>query len=160
MLTALIVSCVCIGGRWTQNSNEDLFIKSPSFSSKGFISIRWTPKCSNPLLWSFPSAWVPGIYSSSLSFFLQLSQILYLQSSAKLFCLNANLPHFERSNSHLSRWLAQVSLLLKLAMFFPLSPPSALVTGILVYKAHKTLDSCQESFVLRLFRQKNKTGEE
>jgi hypothetical protein len=36
---------------------------------------------------------------------------------------------------------------------------SALVTGILVYKAHRTLDSCQESFVLRLFRQKNKTGE-
>ena len=35
---------------------------------------------------------------------------------------------------------------------------SALVTGVLVYKAHKTLDSCQESFVLRLYRQKNKTG--
>lgn len=36
--------------------------------------------------------------------------------------------------------------------------PIKLVTGILVYKAHRTMDSCQESFILRLYRQKNKTG--
>ena len=43
--------------------------------------------------------------------------------------------------------------LLCLVLFF-----AALITGVLVYKAHRTLESCQESFVLRLYRQKNKTG--
>ena len=36
--------------------------------------------------------------------------------------------------------------------------PVHLVTGILVARAHKTADSCQESFILRLYRQKNKKG--
>ncbi|XP_068100819.1 DNA repair endonuclease XPF isoform X2 [Hyperolius riggenbachi] len=36
--------------------------------------------------------------------------------------------------------------------------PANLVTGILVYKAHKIIESCQESFILRLYRQKNKQG--
>ncbi|XP_064626071.1 DNA repair endonuclease XPF-like [Lineus longissimus] len=36
--------------------------------------------------------------------------------------------------------------------------PTEMVTGILVYKAHKIIESCQEAFILRLFRQKNKQG--
>ncbi|CAH1775707.1 unnamed protein product [Owenia fusiformis] len=36
--------------------------------------------------------------------------------------------------------------------------PMDLVSGILVYKAHKILESCQEAFILRLYRQKNKQG--
>ncbi|XP_031218889.1 DNA repair endonuclease XPF isoform X1 [Mastomys coucha] len=36
--------------------------------------------------------------------------------------------------------------------------PSDLITGILVYRAHKIIESCQEAFILRLFRQKNKRG--
>ncbi|XP_028913418.1 DNA repair endonuclease XPF [Ornithorhynchus anatinus] len=36
--------------------------------------------------------------------------------------------------------------------------PSDLITGILVYKAHRIVESCQEAFILRLFRQKNKHG--
>jgi DNA excision repair protein ERCC-4 len=36
--------------------------------------------------------------------------------------------------------------------------PIDLINGILVYRAHRLIDSCQESFILRLFRQKNKTG--
>ncbi|TWW81531.1 DNA repair endonuclease XPF [Takifugu flavidus] len=36
--------------------------------------------------------------------------------------------------------------------------PAQLITGILVYRAHKIIESCQEAFILRLFRQKNKTG--
>ncbi|KAK7100849.1 DNA repair endonuclease XPF-like [Littorina saxatilis] len=32
------------------------------------------------------------------------------------------------------------------------------VSGILVYKAHKVIESCQEAFILRLYREKNKTG--
>ena len=36
--------------------------------------------------------------------------------------------------------------------------PINLVTGILVVRGHKTAEPCQESFILRLFRQKNKTG--
>ncbi|XP_030068380.1 DNA repair endonuclease XPF isoform X2 [Microcaecilia unicolor] len=36
--------------------------------------------------------------------------------------------------------------------------PSNLITGILVYKAHKIIESCQEAFILRLYRQKNKQG--
>ncbi|XP_069503931.1 DNA repair endonuclease XPF isoform X2 [Ambystoma mexicanum] len=36
--------------------------------------------------------------------------------------------------------------------------PATLITGILVYNAHKIIESCQESFILRLYRQKNKQG--
>ncbi|XP_038619216.1 DNA repair endonuclease XPF [Tachyglossus aculeatus] len=36
--------------------------------------------------------------------------------------------------------------------------PSDLITGILVYRAHRIVESCQEAFILRLFRQKNKHG--
>ncbi|NWH57345.1 XPF endonuclease, partial [Geococcyx californianus] len=36
--------------------------------------------------------------------------------------------------------------------------PANLITGILVYKAHRIIESCQEAFILRLFRQKNKQG--
>ncbi|KAM6951362.1 DNA repair endonuclease XPF [Aplochiton taeniatus] len=36
--------------------------------------------------------------------------------------------------------------------------PANLITGVLVYRAHKIIESCQEAFILRLFRQKNKTG--
>ena len=36
--------------------------------------------------------------------------------------------------------------------------PANLITGLLVFRAHRIIDSCQESFILRLFRQKNKTG--
>ncbi len=36
--------------------------------------------------------------------------------------------------------------------------PAHLVTGILVCRAHRTVESCQESFVLRLYRQKNAAG--
>lgn len=34
--------------------------------------------------------------------------------------------------------------------------PIDLITGILVYNAHKVIDSCQETFIMRMFRQKNK----
>ncbi|MEQ2188551.1 hypothetical protein GOODEAATRI_016246 [Goodea atripinnis] len=36
--------------------------------------------------------------------------------------------------------------------------PAHLISGILVYRAHKIIESCQEAFILRLFRQKNKSG--
>jgi len=36
--------------------------------------------------------------------------------------------------------------------------PVNLITGIIIYKAHRIIDSCQESFILRLYRQKNKEG--
>ncbi|KAJ8306066.1 hypothetical protein KUTeg_016611 [Tegillarca granosa] len=32
------------------------------------------------------------------------------------------------------------------------------ISGFLVYKAHRIVESCQEAFILRLFRQKNKKG--
>lgn len=36
--------------------------------------------------------------------------------------------------------------------------PSEHISGILVYRAHKVIESCQEAFILRLYRQKNKKG--
>ncbi|XP_055640284.1 DNA repair endonuclease XPF [Toxorhynchites rutilus septentrionalis] len=36
--------------------------------------------------------------------------------------------------------------------------PIELITGIFVVKAHEIIESCQEAFALRLYRQKNKTG--
>ena len=36
--------------------------------------------------------------------------------------------------------------------------PINLITGIIVTKAHTTAESCQEAFILRMYRQKNKTG--
>lgn len=34
--------------------------------------------------------------------------------------------------------------------------PIEKITGIVVLKAHQVIESCQEAFVLRLFRQNNK----
>ena len=34
--------------------------------------------------------------------------------------------------------------------------PVDMITGILVFKAHKIIETSQEAFILRLFRQKNK----
>lgn len=36
--------------------------------------------------------------------------------------------------------------------------PIDLITGIIVYRAHKILESCQEAFILRLYRMKNHKG--
>lgn len=36
--------------------------------------------------------------------------------------------------------------------------PIELITGIFVLRAHNIIESCQEAFALRLFRQRNKTG--
>ncbi|EDV45795.1 DNA repair endonuclease XPF [Drosophila erecta] len=36
--------------------------------------------------------------------------------------------------------------------------PIELISGIIVLRAHTIIESCQEAFALRLFRQKNKTG--
>jgi len=36
--------------------------------------------------------------------------------------------------------------------------PISLITGIIVTKAHRIMDSAQDSFILRLYRQKNKEG--
>nr|CAG4640726.1 EOG090X03DI [Eulimnadia texana] len=36
--------------------------------------------------------------------------------------------------------------------------PADLITGILVYKAHKVTETSQEAFILRLYRQRNNTG--
>lgn len=36
--------------------------------------------------------------------------------------------------------------------------PAELITGIFVLRAHQIIESCQEAFALRLYRQKNKTG--
>lgn len=36
--------------------------------------------------------------------------------------------------------------------------PIELITGIIVLRAHKIIESCQEAFALRLYRQHNKTG--
>ncbi|XP_066015092.1 DNA repair endonuclease XPF-like isoform X2 [Pocillopora verrucosa] len=36
--------------------------------------------------------------------------------------------------------------------------PIHLVTGIVVLRAHKIIESCQEAFILRLYRENNKTG--
>lgn len=34
--------------------------------------------------------------------------------------------------------------------------PIELITGMLVFKAHKVIETSQEAFILRLYRQKNK----
>ena len=36
--------------------------------------------------------------------------------------------------------------------------PIHLVTGVLVYKAHKVIETSQEAFILRLYRMKNKAS--
>jgi len=36
--------------------------------------------------------------------------------------------------------------------------PIDLISGILVYNAHTIIDSCQETFILRMYRQKNKVS--
>jgi hypothetical protein len=36
--------------------------------------------------------------------------------------------------------------------------PISLISGFVVLKAHRVVESCQDAFILRLYRQKNKVG--
>lgn len=67
---------------------------------------------------------------------------------------NAN----EREKNYLSGGIQFISTRILVVDLLKDRIPAALVTGVVVLRAHQVIESCQEAFALRLFRQKNKVG--
>ncbi|XP_047739690.1 DNA repair endonuclease XPF-like [Hyalella azteca] len=72
--------------------------------------------------------------------------------------LTADVPVAERSALYLQGGALFVSSRILVVDLLMNRAPAHLISGIVVWKAHKILESCQEAFILRLYRQKNKTG--
>ncbi|CAH0557947.1 unnamed protein product [Brassicogethes aeneus] len=64
----------------------------------------------------------------------------------------------EREDNYLSGGVHFVTTRILVLDMLKKRIPIEKVTGIIVLRAHKLLESCQEAFVLRLYRQNNKTG--
>ncbi|XP_068632309.1 DNA repair endonuclease XPF isoform X2 [Battus philenor] len=81
----------------------------------------------------------------------------------KLFTSKFNLTSLpnngnERAKTYLEGGVFFVSTRILVVDLLKNRVPIAHITGIIVLRAHTVLESCQEAFVLRLYRQKNKTG--
>ncbi|XP_077595383.1 DNA repair endonuclease XPF [Stigmatopora nigra] len=72
--------------------------------------------------------------------------------------VNSEIHASERYNVYTEGGVMFVTSRILVVDFLTDRIPAHLVSGILVYRAHKIIESCQEAFILRLFRQKNKTG--
>ncbi|CAG9578817.1 unnamed protein product [Danaus chrysippus] len=64
----------------------------------------------------------------------------------------------EREKAYLEGGIYFVSTRILVVDLLKKRVPVTHITGIIVLRAHTVLESCQEAFVLRLFRQNNKTG--
>jgi len=64
----------------------------------------------------------------------------------------------ERENVYKEGGILHITTRILVVDFLMERIPANLITGIVVYRAHRIIDSCQESFILRLYRQKNKEG--
>nr|XP_037870438.1 DNA repair endonuclease XPF-like isoform X2 [Bombyx mori] len=64
----------------------------------------------------------------------------------------------ERERSYLEGGIHFVSTRILVVDLLKNRVPISHITGIVVLRAHTVLESCQEAFALRLYRQKNKTG--
>ncbi|XP_044750246.1 DNA repair endonuclease XPF [Coccinella septempunctata] len=72
--------------------------------------------------------------------------------------LNAASTSDNRGDMYLSGGIHFVSTRILVLDMLKKKIPIEKITGIIILRAHKILESCQESFVLRLYRQNNKTG--
>ncbi|CAH0714279.1 unnamed protein product, partial [Brenthis ino] len=92
--------------------------------------------------------------------------VLVINSSEyeeKYFSKKFNLPTMpntgsEREKIYMEGGIHFVSTRILVVDMLKNRVPISHVTGIVVLRAHTVLESCQEAFVLRLYRQKNKTG--
>uniref|UniRef100_A0A4W3HSV6 DNA repair endonuclease XPF n=1 Tax=Callorhinchus milii TaxID=7868 RepID=A0A4W3HSV6_CALMI len=72
--------------------------------------------------------------------------------------INNEIPSSERYTVYTEGGVLFVTSRILVVDFLTNRIPANLITGILVYKAQKIIESCQEAFILRLYRQKNKQG--
>ncbi|CAG4971833.1 unnamed protein product [Parnassius apollo] len=80
----------------------------------------------------------------------------YFTTKFKLTSLASN--GAERARTYLEGGVFFVSTRILVVDLLKNRVPVTHITGIIVLRAHTVLESCQEAFVLRLYRQKNKTG--
>ncbi|XP_064088555.1 DNA repair endonuclease XPF-like [Macrobrachium nipponense] len=73
-------------------------------------------------------------------------------------CITAECSVNERSQIYMKGGVLFITSRIMVMDLLMERVPIPLITGIIVWKAHKILESCQEAFILRLYRQKNKTG--
>ncbi|XP_030381828.1 DNA repair endonuclease XPF [Scaptodrosophila lebanonensis] len=64
----------------------------------------------------------------------------------------------ERERVYLEGGIQFISTRILVVDLLKMRIPIELITGIIVLRAHKIIESCQEAFALRLFREHNKTG--
>ncbi|CAO1415638.1 unnamed protein product [Diamesa tonsa] len=64
----------------------------------------------------------------------------------------------EREKNYLDGGIQFISTRILVVDLLKKRIPIELITGIFVLRAHKIIESCQEAFALRLYRQQNKTG--
>ncbi|KAF3853314.1 hypothetical protein F7725_014002 [Dissostichus mawsoni] len=85
---------------------------------------------------------------------------VYSEQGSLVLLLNTTTPEqsAERYNVYTEGGVLFVTSRILVVDFLTDRVPAHLISGILVYRAHKIIESCQEAFILRLFRQKNKTG--
>ncbi|XP_063879527.1 DNA repair endonuclease XPF-like isoform X2 [Scylla paramamosain] len=73
-------------------------------------------------------------------------------------CITADCPTSERAQVYYNGGVLFVTTRILVMDLLMERIPVELISGIIVWKAHRILESCQEAFALRLYRQKNKTG--
>ncbi|KAK4314835.1 hypothetical protein Pmani_013905 [Petrolisthes manimaculis] len=73
-------------------------------------------------------------------------------------CITSECSVNERSQIYQEGGVLFVTTRIMVMDFLMERIPLQLITGIIVWKAHRILESCQEAFILRLYRQNNKTG--
>lgn len=72
--------------------------------------------------------------------------------------VNANCSVTDRQSVYLSGGVLFITTRILVVDMLVERIPIHLISGILIYRANRVVDSCQEAFILRLYRQKNKTG--
>ncbi|XP_045109312.1 DNA repair endonuclease XPF-like isoform X3 [Portunus trituberculatus] len=73
-------------------------------------------------------------------------------------CITADYPTSERTQVYYNGGVLFVTTRILVMDLLMERIPVEMISGIIVWKAHRILESCQEAFALRLYRQKNKTG--
>ncbi|XP_046672972.1 DNA repair endonuclease XPF isoform X1 [Homalodisca vitripennis] len=72
--------------------------------------------------------------------------------------ITSDVTNTERERVYLEGGVLMVSARILVVDLLKQRVPVAHITGFIVLRAHKILESCQEAFALRLYRQDNKTG--
>lgn len=99
---------------------------------------------------------VIGASSKEMDFFIDQLEADGIKPLPKV--INSEVSITERQLVYLQGGVQFITSRILVVDMLKNTAPIESITGIIVLKAHKVIDSCQEAFILRLYREKNKTG--